>query len=246
VFVLVTDFGLEGPYTGQMKAVLQGAVPQRPVIDLFADAPAFDPRLTAYLLPSYASGFPPESIFLVVVDPGVGGARRAIAVRADRRWYVGPDNGSFELILRRAAKSQAWQIPVPENQVSASFHGRDVFAPAAVRIALDGALLGADTLSPARFDDWPDDLPAVVYVDRYGNLVTGLRAEIVSDDSLLQCRNRPIPHARTFSDVAAGELFWYENANGLIEIAANRSSAAQILKIGAGDTVTLHSRPTTS
>lgn len=234
MFVLVTDFGLEGPYTGQVKAVLQAGRPGLPVIDLFADAPAFEPRLAAYLLPAYSVGFPPGSIFLVVVDPGVGSARRAIALKVDEHWYLGPDDGVFELVLRRAGRFEGWEIPQPAHAVSASFHGRDLFAPAAVQIAREGGLPGAAPVSPARFPDWPDDLAAVVYVDRYGNLVTGIRTTAVREERDLRCAGRAISHARVFSDVPAGELFWYENANGLVEIAANRASAAHILGIGIG------------
>jgi S-adenosylmethionine hydrolase len=243
MLVLVTDFGLEGPYTGQMKAVLQAGAPGAPVIDLFADAPAFEPQLTAYLLPAYSVGFPPGSIFLVIVDPGVGSTRRAIALKADEYWYVGPDNGVFELILRRASQVEAWEISHPAHAISASFHGRDLFAPAAVQIAREGGLPGAAPVSPARFPAWPEDLPAIVYVDRYGNLVTGIRAAGIGDERVLRCAGRDITHARVFSDVPQGELFWYENANGLAEIAANRCSAARILMTGLSDAVELALRP---
>jgi S-adenosyl-L-methionine hydrolase (adenosine-forming) len=106
MIVLFTDFGLEGPYTGQMKAVLHQMVPGMPVVDLFADAPFGDPKASSYLLAAYAGWFPPKTIFLCVVDPGVGGERPALMVEADSRWYVGPGNGLFELIERRAEQSQ--------------------------------------------------------------------------------------------------------------------------------------------
>ena len=102
MIVLFTDFGLAGPYTGQMKAVLRNEAPQTEIIDLFADAPAGNPRAGAYLLAAYAAWFPPGTIFLCVVDPGVGGQRAPLMIEADRRWYVGPENGLFELVLRRA------------------------------------------------------------------------------------------------------------------------------------------------
>ena len=98
MIVLFTDFGLQGPYTGQMRAVLHQMVPGMPVIDLFADAPVGNPKASAYLLAAYAGWFAPGSVFLCVVDPGVGSARPPIIVEADGRWYVGPGNGLFELI----------------------------------------------------------------------------------------------------------------------------------------------------
>jgi S-adenosylmethionine hydrolase len=110
MIVLFTDFGLHGPYTGQMKAVLHRMAPGTPVIDLFADAPVGNARASAYLLAAYAAWFPAGSVFLSVVDPGVGGRRPAMILRADCRWYVGPGNGLFELIQRRAGNASSWDI----------------------------------------------------------------------------------------------------------------------------------------
>src|SRR2546430_5580560 len=110
MIVLFTDFGLQGPYTGLMKAVLHQMAPGVPTIDLFADAPAGNPKASAYLLAAYAQWFAAGTTFLCVVDPGVGGARPPVVVEADGRWYVGPGNGLFELIERRAAKTRGWGI----------------------------------------------------------------------------------------------------------------------------------------
>ena len=95
MIALFTDFGLHGPYTGQMKAALHQMAPGTPVIDLFADAPVGNPRASAYLLAVYAAWFPAGTVFLCVVDPGVGGARPPVILEADGRWYVGPGNGLF-------------------------------------------------------------------------------------------------------------------------------------------------------
>jgi S-adenosylmethionine hydrolase len=100
MIVLFTDFGLHGPYTGQVKAVLHQMAPGVPAIDLFADAPVGNPKASAYLLAAYAAWFPVGTVFLCIVDPGVGGTRPAIVLEADGRWYVGPGNGLFELIQR--------------------------------------------------------------------------------------------------------------------------------------------------
>ena len=135
MIVLFTDFGLTGPYTGQMKAVLARNAPAVPVIDLFADAPAFQPYLSAYLLGAYCGAVPQGGVLLGVVDPGVGTDRLPLVVRADGRWYVGPDNGLFELVMRRAAVVEAWTIDWRPDRLSASFHGRDLFAPVAAKLA---------------------------------------------------------------------------------------------------------------
>src|SRR5205085_6905131 len=111
------------------RTVLHLIAPGVPVIDLFADLPAARPRPAAYLLAAHAAWFPPGAVFLAVVDPGVGSERAAIVVEADGRWYVGPDNGLFELVIRRAATARSWEITWKPQWLSASFHGRDLFAP---------------------------------------------------------------------------------------------------------------------
>jgi len=115
MIVLFTDFGLHGPYTGQMKAVLHQMAPAIPAIDLFADAPVGNPKASAYLLAAYAEWFPAGTTFLCVVDPGVGGTRPAIILEADSRWYVGPGNGLFELVQRGAKRSRPWRFLVSDE-----------------------------------------------------------------------------------------------------------------------------------
>ncbi|KAF0110553.1 MAG: hypothetical protein FD149_2642 [Rhodospirillaceae bacterium] len=170
MIVLFTDFGLEGPYTGQVLAVLQREAPGIPVITLQADAPMGDPFSAAYLLAAYAPAFPAGSVFLCVVDPGVGGARPPLAVQADGAWFVGPGNGLFELVMRRAITVAPFVLTWQPPRLGASFHGRDLFAPVAARLAcgapVPGTAVPRTTLARS---DWPEDLPAIVYVDRFGN-----------------------------------------------------------------------------
>jgi len=141
MIALFTDFGLHGPYTGQMKAVLHQMAPGVPVIDLFANAPVGNPKPSAYLLAAYVTWFPAGTVFLCVVDPGVGGSRPAITLEADERWYVGPGNGLFELVRRRARNARSWDIAWRPERLSASFHGRDLFAPVAASLASGGRML---------------------------------------------------------------------------------------------------------
>lgn len=238
MILLFTDFGLSGPYTGQMKAVLAGHAPAVPVIDLFADAPAFQPQLSAYLLGAYRSAVPEGGVLLGVVDPGVGTDRLPLCVRADGRWYVGPDNGLFELAMRRAASVEAWTIDWRPAAMSASFHGRDLFAPVAARLALGEQPPGAPVpVERIRRPDWPDDLDRIVYVDVYGNALTGLRAAMLGAGMELEAGGRRIARARTFGDVPPGEAIWYENSNGLAEIAVNRGRADGMLGLKVGDEV---------
>jgi hypothetical protein len=235
MIVLFTDFGVAGPYVGQMKAVLARDAPGVPVVDLFADAPSRDPRAAAYLLAAYAAWFPTGTVFLAVIDPGVGSERAALAVRADERWYVGPDNGLFELVLRRASEIEVWEIAWRPEKLSASFHGRDLFAPQAALIARGVAPQGQKRASETvRRPHWPDDFAAIVYVDHYGNAITGLRAASHAPGARLRAGGRTISRARTFDDVVPGEALWYENSNGLAEIAVNLGRASDSLGLAVG------------
>ncbi|MQX36252.1 hypothetical protein GHC57_06945 [Roseospira navarrensis] len=241
MIALFTDFGLDGPYTGQMKAVLHAAAPDVPVVDLCADAPLFDPMGAAYLLAALAPILPREAIVVGVVDPGVGSDRGTIMLEADGRWFVGPDNGLFALIARRAETVRAFPAFAAEGAVSASFHGRDIFAPAAARLARGERPDAATALPPGTVDrpDWPDDLDRVVYVDRYGNVMTGRRAWTLKGATDLIAHGRPARRARTFSDVPVGQVFWYENANGLAELAVNQCRADTGLGLKVGDPITV-------
>ena len=240
MIVLFTDFGLEGPYTGQIKAVLYRTAPGIPVIELFADAPAGRPKPAANLLAAYGVWFPPGTVLLAVIDPGVGGPRPAVIVEAGGRWYVGPDNGLFELVRRRAESARTWEILWRPEALSASFHGRDLFAPVAAGLARGEHPAHEPRASEiGRHADWPDDLPEIVYVDRYGNAVTGLRGNLLPNDARLRVSGRVLMYARTFSDVPAGEAFWYENSNGLAEIAVNAGRAADALELVIGSPVAI-------
>jgi S-adenosylmethionine hydrolase len=246
MIALFTDFGLTGPYTGQMKAVLHRDAPGVAVVDLFADAPTRSPRPAAYLLAAYARWFASGTVLLAVVDPGVGGGRAAIAVEADGHWYVGPDNGLFELVIRRAGTARTGAITWRPPRLSASFHGRDLFAPVAARLARGEP---PDTLlrevEITRYAGWPDDLSEIVYVDGYGNAMTGWRAALLPQDAQFAVAGRRLSRARTFTDVPPGEAFWYENANGLAEIAVNggRADAVLGLAIGAPIAITAAASP---
>lgn len=233
--MLFTDFGLHGPYTGQVKAVLQQRAPGVPVIDLFADAPAGNPKASAYLLAAYAAWFPAGTVFLCVVDPGVGGTRPPLFLEADGRWYVGPGNGLFELVRRRAGTTRCWDIESTAESLSASFHGRDLFAPVAALLARGEPPPGRPrTDDTDRRPDWPNDLREIIYVDHFGNAMTGLRAALLPSDARLAAAGWMVERARTFSDRPPGAAFWYENSNGLAEIAVNQGRADRELGLALG------------
>ncbi len=242
LIVTLTDFGLEGPYLGQVHAAVFKEAPEVSVINLFADLPAFNPRAAAYLIPAFTEEFPTGTVFLCVVDPGVGSARQAMVLEVGERWFVGPDNGLFDVVCKRATpKIQRWVITYQPTRLSASFHGRDLFAPVACQLArglpVPGKLLGSHDQPWA---GWPDDLFEVVYVDRYGNAMTGVRASTVNPATVLEIKQHRLRYARTFSEGTRGEAFWYENANGLVEFALREASVASQLDIRVGDEFSLH------
>jgi len=235
--VLFSDFGAGDIYVGQVKAVLQRMAPPIAVIDLLHDAPAFNVRASAHLLAALVGRFDEGSVFLTVVDPGVGGARNAVVVQADGRWYVGPDNGLLSVVGARALKGDCWRVVWRPEQLSASFHGRDLFAPVAATLAVQGSLPRDWFEHSGRLevDFGGEDLPEIIYIDHYGNAHTGIRASGIPRDARLALGDSQIPYARIYSESAAGAAFWYENSQGLVEIAVAGGSAAQFLGLKVGD-----------
>jgi len=227
MIAILTDFGVSGPYLGQMRAVLYSQMPGADVVDLFPDLPVCNVRASAFLLPAYTRFLPTATVCLCVLDPGVGTERKALALQIDGRWFVGPDNGLFSVLIRRAQQVEAFEIRWRPEYLSDSFHGRDLFAPVAARLAR-GDTKGIEQIAQDRLvtPPWPDELAEVVYADHFGNLITGLRAESVPKMAVLEIQGQRCRYSRTFAEADSGQLFWYENSNGLVEIALNQGSAA--------------------
>lgn len=237
---LLTDFGA-GPYIGQMRLLLAAAAPALPVIDLIADLTPFRPDLAGYLLPGLLRGMPSGTLYLCVVDPGVGSERAVIAARIGSDWLLAPDNGLLAPLLLQSAAGQPalFRVDWRPSAASASFHGRDVFTPIAQRI-IKGRLPRA---RPIRLADMvgagmSPSLAAVCYLDSYGNAMTGMPARAVRADAVVSVDGARIARARTFSDVPVGSAFWYENAFGLLEIAVNQGRADTRLGLRPGDSIT--------
>ena len=235
MIALFTDYGLKGPYLGQVEAALHRLLPDEKVINLLADAPRNNPRASAYLLAAFsrACAAQPGTIFFAVVDPGVGSFRDTpVVIKADGQWYVGPDNGLFDIVCRRSSGVQCWRIDWRPETLSVSFHGRDLYAPAAAMIRKNE--IPGETMTWEDRHGWPDDLEEIVYIDHFGNCMTGTRAEMLDNTNEIQVGDITIPFAHTFSSVPGGDAFWYRNSQGLIEIAVNGGSAADQLKLEIG------------
>lgn len=235
---LATDFGAAGPYVGQMRLCLSGLIRQIPVVEMISDLVPFRPELAAYLLPALVRAMPARSLYLCVVDPGVGGERAALAIQANGEWYIGPDNGLLAMVARRAEEVQVLRVDWRPARLSYSFHGRDLFAPVAAMLC-DGTIPPCTRIDRSEMvgSDWPDDMYKVIYADGYGNLITGLRTSGRGKETVLRAAGRDVPYARTFCEVPMSQPFWYENAFGLIELAASQGSARLVLGLGPGDPV---------
>ncbi|MFH1059093.1 MAG: SAM-dependent chlorinase/fluorinase [Pseudomonadota bacterium] len=191
VVSLTTDFG-EGPFVGLMKAVILGICPEARLVDLSHAVPAQDVLAGALVLEQAIGYFPAKSVHLAVVDPGVGAGRRALAVAALGQFWVGPDNGLFTPVLRADPAARAYALAEPRSflmKISATFHGRDVFAPVAAHLArgLDPARLGPLVGDPVRLEwtlprlDGGALVGQVLAADRFGNLLTNLdRAAVLA------------------------------------------------------------------
>lgn len=235
MIALFTDFGLHGPYVGQVHAVLARHARGIPAIDLMHDAPAFDTRAAAHLLAALVPDFDAGTVFVGVVDPGVGTERPPVVVEAGGHWFVGPGNGLFDVVAARAGSARWWRITRAPELRSATFHGRDLFAPVAAALARGEPVPGQE-MEPAHAPDAGDDLAAVIYVDGFGNAMTGLRAP-ARTGLRLRVGDRVLPGGRTFADAPAGEAMWLVNSIGLVEVVADRGSAAERLQLEPGTPV---------
>ena len=241
MIVLFTDFGFNGPYVGQMKSVLAQLSPGTPVIDLMHDAPSFDAEASAYLLASLVDEFPENTVFICVVDPGVGGSRKPVVVNVDQQWFVGPDNGLFNGVVLQAQDPHQvkwWCIDWMPKRLTSSFHGRDLFAPVAAMLANGEPVPGERLLLEKKEKiQWPADLAKIIYIDHFGNAFTGIRGSALTNNQTIVVNGNRFGWARTFSDVNLDEGFWYVNSNGLVEIAVNQGRANLQFNLGVGDEV---------
>jgi hypothetical protein len=242
LITLLTDFGTADSYVAEMKATLLSAVPEATLVDLTHAVPPGDLRAAAYLLGRTWHRFRQGTVHLAVVDPGVGTPRAALAFGTAGHWFVGPDNGLFTPVLRDAAV-EIVALPIPST-AAPTFHGRDLFAPAAAALARGASLqtLGDSFLGiPHRLSyrephyEGKSVIGEVVYVDRFGTLVTNLTRETVPDYAMIEVEGLEIgPLRRTFGDVPTGGLLAYLGSGGQVEVAVRDGSAARRLGLGVG------------
>jgi len=253
IVTLISDFGTADGYVGEMKGAILSLAPNARVVDVAHDVPPGDIAAAAWVLSRIWKRFPPGSVHVVVVDPGVGGSRRAVALNAADRWFVGPDNGTAARVLAEVGSGEVWQLDPDRcatGPISATFHGRDLFAPAAGRIAAGeppGAL--GDSLPAASLVALEIEFPTrsrdcvrghVAHVDRFGNLITDIPASWVSPTALTELGGVELSGVRSsYTSVPSGQMVVVIGSAGTLEISVRDGSAAKRLSVGRGEPVSV-------
>jgi S-adenosylmethionine hydrolase len=255
IIALLTDFGNRDPYVGAMKGAILLACPEATLVDVVHEVPAHDVEAGARALDAVYRHFPAGTVFVAVVDPGVGSGRRPVAVGAGEWLFVGPDNGIFTPVLETYPTARVHLLANPRlwrEPSSPVFHGRDLFGPAAGRLA--GGLpleeVGPALDDPVRLprpdksrrdDGWQG---AVIHVDRFGNLITNIVEEDLEtlcggsrSTLVVEVGEQGVPLVRTYSDVPEGRVCALVGSSGRLEVAANRRSAAALLGASVGTPV---------
>ncbi len=250
LIALLTDYGYQDTYVAQVKMVLMSMAPEATLLDITHGVPEGDRRSGAYLLMSAVPYLPEGAIIVAVVDPGVGTERRAVAVQGTRHLYVAPDNGLLSLALRIDPPQKAVALDNPRYflpKVSATFHGRDLFAPVAAHLAngVPFEQLGSpiETQSLHQLAEIDPEvrreriITHLLHIDRFGNLIFDLHEEVFqrwlppTRKAMVEFMGETIPLKRTFGDVDEGELVAYFGSSGHLEIAVNADSAADYFDV---------------
>ena len=252
LITITTDFGVEDHYVGTMKGVILTRCPDARLVDITHQIPAFSLVSAAYTIAQTAPYFPPATVHLIVVDPGVGSSRRALLAEAHGQLFIAPDNGCLTLVLHNHPQAQIRQLSNPALWLpdpSSTFHGRDLFAPAAGYLAAGTVLpdhvgplvrdpvllpnLQATQLSP---NSWSG---LVLSTDHFGNVITNFPAASlkpsVSSGFSLEGARSPVSELRsTFAGAPPGLAFAYWGSSGFLEIGVNQNSAAASLDLRPG------------
>jgi S-adenosyl-L-methionine hydrolase (adenosine-forming) len=260
VVTITTDFGHQGPFVATMKGVILTRLPDARIIDVTHEVPVYWPAEAGFWLARSFAYFPKGSVHIGVVDPGVGTNRDIIAVEADGHAFLAPDNGLLAPVVARANNAAIhrlelsgvkarFNLPMP----SATFHGRDIFAPVGAEMAAGRAQVAE--LGPLITDivpSWVDD-PAttadqvagvVITIDHFGNLITNIDGGLIQRFAhpMVRTGGHSFPLRRTYGDVRPGEYLALVNSFGVVEIARAEQSAAEALGLGRGAPVTVSDR----
>lgn len=246
--VLLTDFGLADPYVGQMKGAILCLAPAVPCVDLCHNVQPHNVAHASFILQSSLQHFPRRSAFLCVVDPGVGTARKLLLARNDGRFFLAPDNGLLSFLCD--LDTDWWVLHKPHAPHSSTFHGRDILAPAAARLA--GGKLPEDlgvrcdprhiehVSSPPPLVDSDHLSCTVLHVDRFGNCLLDLPPQSLPDSHAAWTLNgRTVTPVKTYADLQPGRIGLLVGSQGVMELTMNQAALAQELRLTPGDAVTL-------
>lgn len=256
IITLTSDFGLQDHYVSAMKAVILGITPDVRLVDISHDIPPQDIMAGAWVVRNAAFLFPPGTVHLVVVDPGVGTSRHPVALKIKDQYFVGPDNGIFSLLFKdfeyeacKLNNSEYWRT----GEVSKTFHGRDIFAPVAAHLS-SGIPLNeiGDPINELETYHWAvpiadkDGLQGwVLHIDRFGNLITNISKELIDDhikkkDMKIYVGNTMLNKVvSTFGDVEEGEPAAFIGSSGMLEIGINKGNAARMLSVDKGAQISI-------
>jgi S-adenosylmethionine hydrolase len=251
IITLTTDFGLKDHYVGAMKGVILSINSDALVTDVTHEIPPHDVFNGAFTLRNFYRYFPEGTIHVVVIDPGVGGKRKPIAVKADKNIFVGPDNGVFTFIYSESNSVKVFEISNPRYilaNLSSTFHGRDIFAPAAAHLSLNVPIedLGERVKKPVKLPIKEPEIREneiigeVIYVDRFGNLVTNIPDYLSKPGSKIYVGKNIIKSiSGSYSDVPKGELLAVIGSSGFLEISVNQGRASDVIGVEKGTVVVL-------
>jgi S-adenosyl-L-methionine hydrolase (adenosine-forming) len=259
VITITTDFGHQGPFVGVIKGCMLTRFPQARIVDLTHEIVVHWPAEAGFWLARAYGYFPAGTVHVAVVDPGVGTSRNIIAVRAGGHYFIAPDNGLLAPVVGRTGDALIVRLGSAElarlgvQRPSATFHGRDIFAPVGAELAAGRCQLeelgpAVDTLVPSWVDDPAIDARSitgvVITIDHFGNLITNIDAALIERFRLplVHAGNHSFPLLRTYGDARPGEYLALVNSFGVIEIARAENSAAEGLGLSRGAPVVVRDR----
>jgi S-adenosyl-L-methionine hydrolase (adenosine-forming) len=252
IITLLTDFGIQDYFVGAMKGAILSASANAKIIDMTHEIEPQDVRAAAFTLANYYQTFPPKTIHVCVVDPGVGSNRRAILVETEKYYFVAPDNGLLSFVFSEEKNFRVFELTNERffrHPVSQTFHGRDVFAPVAAHLSMGISAneFGSEIKDFIRFE-----MPApqkssehklegaIIHIDRFGNLITNFRREDVPEKFVLEVNGKRIEkHQKYYAEAKTGEIFSITGSAGFLEIVAFQDSAKDLLNVKTGEKIIL-------
>lgn len=255
IVTLTTDFGIKDHYVGVMKGVMLSINPDVLIVDITHQIPPQDIFGGAFTLRNFYRYFPQGSIHVAIIDPGVGSRRKPIALKADGYIFIGPDNGVFTFICRESKSAKVFEISNSKYvlpNMSHTFHGRDIFAPAAAHISLGIPLedLGKGVKKPVMIsikepETRGDEIVGeFIYVDSFGNLISNIPSELIKPGSRIYVGKRTINGiSKSYSSAQKGELIAIIGSSGLLEISVNQGRASDVIRNTAKKSIELKDMP---